>query len=285
MSSTWLTRRVRRSVSATTMARNCWRCAAVHVGVVAHQLGERADRGQRRAQLVRHRRHEVVLQPVEALQCSLAARSSARRAFERLRLLLQRVRVGAHLRGLVEDAHHVVERERAPPRPPRPPSARAEALPIAPASCVSTNCTSCASGAICSMPRARRRAARSRRTARCAASRAEEAAGERQQVGHLRARRARTPARAAGRGRCARTHRRTAAPGSPRAPTARATATPPTYSPTLASRLQNSEWVRPSSPVRPNNCSGLSKAMPNGPWRRKPSDSQPDLAIDGSISV
>jgi hypothetical protein len=43
MSSTWLTRRDRRSVSATTMPRNCWRCAAVHVGSSTHQLGQRAD--------------------------------------------------------------------------------------------------------------------------------------------------------------------------------------------------------------------------------------------------
>ena len=91
MSSTWLTRRLRRSVSSTTRPRNCWRCCAVHLRVVAHQLGEGADRGQRRAQLVRHRGHEVVLQPVQALE-----------------LAVQR----AHLRGLVEHAQHVVRRQR-----------------------------------------------------------------------------------------------------------------------------------------------------------------------------
>ena len=40
----------------------------VHAGVVAHQLGQRPDRGERRAQLVRDRRHEVVLEPVQALE-------------------------------------------------------------------------------------------------------------------------------------------------------------------------------------------------------------------------
>ena len=42
--------------------------AGVEVRVVVQDLGERADRGQRRAQLVRDGRDEVVLQPVELLQ-------------------------------------------------------------------------------------------------------------------------------------------------------------------------------------------------------------------------
>jgi hypothetical protein len=42
--------------------------AELDVGVVEQDLGERADRRERRAQLVRHRRDEIVLQPVELLQ-------------------------------------------------------------------------------------------------------------------------------------------------------------------------------------------------------------------------
>ena len=48
MSSTWLTRRDSRSDSDTTRPRKCWRCAA-SIAVVAHQLGQCADAGQRRA--------------------------------------------------------------------------------------------------------------------------------------------------------------------------------------------------------------------------------------------
>ncbi len=58
-----------------------------------------------------------------------------------------------------------------------------------------------------------------------------------------------------------------------------------TYAPTLASRLQNTACVRWSSPLRPNSASGLSQASPHGPWSKKPSSSQPDLASEGSISV
>ena len=49
----------------------------LEVRVVAQDLGERADRGQRRAQLVRHGRDEVVLQPVELLQ-ALVGRAQLR---------------------------------------------------------------------------------------------------------------------------------------------------------------------------------------------------------------
>ena len=63
----------------------------VHLRIVAHQLGEGADRGQGGAQFVGHRRHEVVLQPVQALEL----------AVER-----------PHLRGLVEQTEHVVWGER-----------------------------------------------------------------------------------------------------------------------------------------------------------------------------
>ena len=103
MSSTWLTRRLSRSLSATMMPRNCCALPGVHVRVVEHQLGERADRGQRRAQLVGHRGHEVVLQVVEALQLLVGGAQLGGRALERARLLLERARVAAQLRRLVED--------------------------------------------------------------------------------------------------------------------------------------------------------------------------------------
>ena len=63
----------------------------VHLGLVAHQLGERTDRSERRAQLVGHRRHEVVLQPVEAFE-----------------LAVQR----PHLRSFVEHAQDVLGAQR-----------------------------------------------------------------------------------------------------------------------------------------------------------------------------
>ena len=66
-------------------------------------LGERADRGERRAQLVGHRRDEVVLQPVELLQPLVGRAQLGGRRLELARLLLELVAVGDHLRGLVED--------------------------------------------------------------------------------------------------------------------------------------------------------------------------------------
>ena len=92
--------------------RNSARCSALHVRVVEHQLGEGADRGQRRAELVGDRGHEVVLQVVEALQLLVGGAELAGRLLERARLLLERAGVAAELRGLVEDLEHVVDRER-----------------------------------------------------------------------------------------------------------------------------------------------------------------------------
>jgi hypothetical protein len=54
-----------------------------HLGVVAHQLGDRANRGQRRAQLVGHGGHEVVLQPVQAQELRVGGAQLAGRAFQR----------------------------------------------------------------------------------------------------------------------------------------------------------------------------------------------------------
>ncbi len=77
----------------------------LHVGGVEHQLGEGADRGERRAKLVGDRGHEVVLQVVEALQL-LVGRAQLGRG------LLERAGVAAQLRGFVEDLEDVVDRQR-----------------------------------------------------------------------------------------------------------------------------------------------------------------------------
>ena len=82
------------------------------VGVVEQDLGERADRGERRAQFVRHRRDEVVLQPVELLQPLVGLAQLGGRRLQLARLLLEPVAVDDHLRRLVEDFAHLVDGER-----------------------------------------------------------------------------------------------------------------------------------------------------------------------------
>jgi hypothetical protein len=52
-------------------------------------LGERADRGERRAQLVRHGRDEVVLEAVELLQALVGGLEARGRRLELALLLLQ----------------------------------------------------------------------------------------------------------------------------------------------------------------------------------------------------
>ena len=90
-SSTWLISRVSRSVSLMMMPRNFWRCSGSSVGIVEQDLGERADRSERRAQLVRHGRDEVVLQPVELLSAARWPRA-ARRSPPRARATSARAR-------------------------------------------------------------------------------------------------------------------------------------------------------------------------------------------------
>ena len=84
----------------------------VHRGLVDHQFCQCTDRSQRRAQFVRHRRHEVVLELVQALQLFVGSAQLGGRTLQRQRLLLQFARIGAQLRSFVEDAHHIVESER-----------------------------------------------------------------------------------------------------------------------------------------------------------------------------
>ena len=80
----------------------------VELGVVVEDLGERADRGERRAELVRDVRDEVVLHLVELLEPLVRAPELRVRARELARLLLELPAVLHDLRGLVEDGHHLV---------------------------------------------------------------------------------------------------------------------------------------------------------------------------------
>ena len=95
--------------------------ARLHQRVVAHQLGERADREAACAARASPG-HEVVLQPVQALQ--LLRRADARSCEASSRM------------------HHVVRPSDSSCTTEEPPSLRADALPIAPASWVSAKCTS-----------------------------------------------------------------------------------------------------------------------------------------------
>ena len=81
-------------------------------GVVTQHLGECPDRGERRAQLMGHRGHEIVLQPVEFLQALVGGPQLAGGRFQRARLLLELVGVGTNLRRFVENVHYLVETER-----------------------------------------------------------------------------------------------------------------------------------------------------------------------------
>ena len=84
----------------------------VELGTVLQDLGERPDRRERRAQLVRHRRDEVVLHAIELLEPAVCFAQLVRRRLELAGLLLELTAVGEHLRGFVDDAEHFVEPER-----------------------------------------------------------------------------------------------------------------------------------------------------------------------------
>ena len=87
----------------------------VELRVVVQDLGKRPDRRERRAQLVRDRGDEVVLQAVELLQALVGRAELGRGRFELGRFLTQLVAVGDDLRGLVEQrAHLVAGRARLP---------------------------------------------------------------------------------------------------------------------------------------------------------------------------
>ena len=105
-------RRVSRSLSWMMIVEKFLPLAGVEAGIVVQDLGERADRRQRRAQLVRHGGDEIVLQPVELLQPLVGGAKLGGRRHELARLLLQLVAVGDHLRRLVQHRADLVERER-----------------------------------------------------------------------------------------------------------------------------------------------------------------------------
>ena len=84
----------------------------IECGIVVQDLGKRADRSQRRAQFVSHRRHEIVFQAVEFLQPLVGRAQFGRRHFELARFLLELAAVGERLGSFVEDVHHLVDAER-----------------------------------------------------------------------------------------------------------------------------------------------------------------------------
>ena len=251
------------------MPRNCCALRRRHVGVVAHHLRERADRGQRRAQLVRHRGHEIVLQAVEALAAA-RWRRAARRSRAPASAISPRAR--ASRRAAAKPRRGCASRRRAPSGSSSTTAAtitRAEALPIAPASCVSTNCTSWASAGICSTcatPRCARVVGEQPLAPRSAPR---KRARQLQQLAHAGRGRARTPARRRCRPRWKTSTNSSAWLGLARRRRARQ----------RHRHIGRRRWpagsrtaqcVRLSRPARPNSCSGLSSAMPHGPVVTKP---------------
>src|SRR5712691_6604107 len=86
--------------------------AFVQAGIVVEDLRERADRSERRAQLVSHGGNEVVLQAIELLQPPVGAPQLVGRRLQLLRFLLQLPAVSKNLRRLVDDVHHLVTAKR-----------------------------------------------------------------------------------------------------------------------------------------------------------------------------
>ena len=80
--------------------------------VVVQDLGEGADRGERRAQLVRHGGDELVLHAVELGEALVRRAQLLRGALELLRLLLEAVAVDHDLRGFVQHRAHFVQGQR-----------------------------------------------------------------------------------------------------------------------------------------------------------------------------
>ena len=100
--------RVSRSDSRTMICRNSRALLGLEIGRVEQDLGERADRGQGRAQLVADGGEEIVLELVELAQPLVRVAQLGRGLLERQRLLLQPLAVLDHLRGLVQDLHQIV---------------------------------------------------------------------------------------------------------------------------------------------------------------------------------
>ena len=263
MSSTWFTSLDRRSASATIKPMNCWRCAPSMAG------SSRISSAKARMDVSGVRSSCVTDDMKSSFNLSrLSSWRFAARTCE-ASSSMRRMSAGARVSSSTTEAT----------------TARAEALPMAPASWVSTWCTSWASAAMRSMrsrPRwratsvNRRWAASAPRKRAASCCRPASVAWPRQNTGAAAAPPT-PPARS-------NTSTNSSAWPASRAVGARASDTA-TYRPALTSRLHSSACVRLSRPVRPNNCSGRSSARPNRPSCMKAVGNQPDLAIDGSISV
>src|SRR3546814_4327466 len=77
--------------------------ADIDLRIIEQDLAERADRGQRRAQLVADRREELVLHAVELLEARIGLAQLGGQRLQLARLLLQAVAVLDDLRGFLED--------------------------------------------------------------------------------------------------------------------------------------------------------------------------------------
>ena len=175
--------RVSRSDSLTTSVEELAALVRRQIGHVAQDLRERADRGQRRAQLVADRGDEVVLEPVELLQPRVGVRAA--RPWP-LPARATAARGGGwldELRGLVEDVHDLV-------RPDDLAAAteatitRADAAPMARASWRSASSTSAASARSSSAGRSPRRRGVGRQR-RVGARRTEEAGEQLPEIADL----------------------------------------------------------------------------------------------------
>ena len=101
--------RLSRSLSCTMIVTNSCRCCGIEIRIVAQDLTEGADRGERRADFVADGRHEIVLELVEFLEPLVGGRKLCRRRLEFLRFVLQPARIDDELRRLVENTRHFVD--------------------------------------------------------------------------------------------------------------------------------------------------------------------------------
>src|SRR3546814_2737230 len=83
--------------------------ADIDLRIIEQDLAERADRGQRRAQLVADRREELVLHAVELLEARIGLAQLGGQRLQLARLLLQAVAVLDDLRGFLADLHPLVD--------------------------------------------------------------------------------------------------------------------------------------------------------------------------------
>ena len=84
----------------------------IGLGILLQHLRKCPDRGQRCAQFVGHGGDEVVLHAIQFLQAGIGLAQFRRGSRQFQRLLFEFTRVGAHLGGLVEDVHHLIDAQR-----------------------------------------------------------------------------------------------------------------------------------------------------------------------------